>query len=61
MSKQNHSYDIIQVSVQKTHDFETLATAWHVFQGRSSVYIQCHRSPEVNGAVTRYPHGDSAL
>lgn len=61
MSKQNHSYDITQVSVQKTHDFGTVAAVWQVFWGRSSAYIKCHRSTEVNGAVTTYTHGGSAL
>lgn len=61
MSKQNHSCDITQVSVQKTHDFGTVAAVWQVFWGRSSAYIKCHRSAEVNGAVTTYTHGGSAL
>lgn len=61
MSKQNHSYDITQVSVQKTHDFGTMAAAWQVFWGRSSLYIKCHRSTEVKGAVTTYTQGGSAL
>ena len=61
MSKQNHSYAITQVSVQKTHDFGTMATAWQVFWGRSSVYFKCHRFTEVKGAVTTYTHGASAL
>lgn len=61
MSKQKHSYDITQVSVQKTHDFGTMATVWQVFWGRSSVYLKCHRSTEVNGAMTTYTHGGSAL
>lgn len=61
MSKQNHSCDITQVSVQKTHDFGAMATAWHMFWGRASVDIECHRSAKVTGAVTAETCRGSAL
>lgn len=61
MSKQNHSWEVTQVSVQKTHDFGTLATAWHMFWGGASVDTECHRPAEVTGAVTTETRGGSAL